>query len=382
MSSHGDAGALVGKPARFEGIDIARGTAMLLVFLAHYIQEIAAQVPGAPGHRTFHLLELLTTSAAPAFVFISGFTLAAVLARTDPSKLRPRKLQALDRALFMLVVGHAFLFVTDALLAGTPRPRNTMVITDTIAISIMLGLLVLPGSPPRRLAWLALLCFAGGWWLHLEVPHPGSGILALGRDILFGLDGTGALSFGYPVLQWFAWFLVGALSGMSFSVAATAGEQRAWGRRLAIAGALLVALTVALRLALKAPPMVDWLTPGLKGMIMVGATQPPGPVYFGVFGGVGIVLMGLALQLAGGSAATSAVAVLGRASLFVFLLQSPIYRDIVSRLPLQARWTWPTVFVLSVVPIWLAARAWDARGGNRWFRLGLVRSRGVAPGTG
>jgi uncharacterized membrane protein len=360
------------KAFRYEEIDVARGGAMLLVFLAHFLAEIMVQVPAAEHEPVIHLLDLLTYAAAPAFVLISGFTQAMVLARTDRSKLAARKSEILNRAAFMLVVGHLLLSVTEILLSHTPRPWAQLFITDAIAGCLMLGLLVLPDWSPRRLAGLAIVSYVVGWWLHLNVVLPGRGVASLALDALFSLD-SGPLRFGYPLLQWFSWFLVGAILGRSFAQLDSPGARSTWGRWLTAGAAVVIAFAVLVRLALKFPPMSGWLSPGLQEMIMLGARTPPGPIQLGVFGGLGILLTGLAIELpVARTAVGRAIAVIGRASLFVFFLQSLVFRDIVARLPLTARWTWPVVFVISVMVIWLAARSWDAIGGNRWFRLGLV----------
>jgi hypothetical protein len=59
---------------------------------------------------------------------------------------------------------------------------------------------------------------------------------------------------------------------------------------------------------------------------------------------------------------------IGRNSLFVFILQQFLYDDLLIplRLPYTPLWL---LLVLSLFPIALAARAWDARGLNRHLRL-------------
>lgn len=352
---------------RIGPIDVARGSAMVLVFLAHYLQEVMSQVAGADTRPAFRLLDALTNAAAPGFMLISGMTLAFTLAGLTGEALDRRRRIVIDRALFMLIVGHILLTITDALLATGDRPVGQVFITDTIALSLMLGAVILPGWRAGRLAMLATVLLSAAWVIYL-CWRPASPVLQGIASAFGGPIGHGPISYAFPVLPWASAFYIGAIIGQHLPSAVAAGAAARWARRLALGSVAAIVAGVLVRMAVRSVP---GLSPEISDMLSLSARMPPGPLHLAVFGGLALIILGMSFMLPDGGAA-SFLATLGRTSFFVFLLQSLVYRDVVSRLPLVAPWTWVVVFVVSVGFIWLVARWWERLGGNRWlsFRLG------------
>ncbi len=357
-------------PRRIASIDVARGSAMVLVFLAHYLQEVMSQVAGADTRPSFRLLDALTNAAAPGFMLISGMTLAFTLEGLAGDALAARRRVVVHRALFMLVAGHILLTITDALLATGNRPVGQVFITDTIALSLMAGAFLLPRWRTGRLALLSLALLATAWVIYL-CWRPASPFLQGFAAAFGGPTGGGPIVYAFPVLPWAAAFFAGAILGQDLAASVRAGTTARWARRLMLGATGVILAGVALRLVVRG---MTGLSQPVNDMLSLSARMPPGPVHLAVFGGLALVILAAAFMLPAGGAA-SVLATLGRTSFFVFLLQSLVYRDLVSRLPLSAPWTWVVVFVVSVALIWLVARWWDGIGGNRYLSFGQLRAR-------
>lgn len=342
---------------------------MILVFLAHYLQELAAQVPGAAGRVGFRIIEGLTNAAAPAFLLISGLTLAFTFEGLTGDRLTQRRRRVIDRALFMLLFGHAFLLCTDVLLAAGQRPAGQAFITDTIAIALMTCVFLLPRCRWPHLLALSATLLVLGWGIYLSW-RPVSPVLQGMAALLGGPVGTGPVTYAFPILAWGALFLLGAIAGQSLAEADLRGRTTHWANRV-ISGALLVVIGSAfLRLAVKRMG----LAAPVDELLSLGARLPLGPVHLAAFGGLAMAILAGAFLLKEEGLVAQALATLGRASFFVFLLQSFVYRDVVARLPLVARWTWPTVFAISVGFLWWASRAWGRAGGNRYLSFNWQRA--------
>jgi hypothetical protein len=72
----------------------------------------------------------------------------------------------------------------------------------------------------------------------------------------------------------------------------------------------------------------------------------------------------------------------GRHSLFVFMLQFSVYFGALGVLRLRPGAWWPLLFAATVVVLLASTRAWDAAGGKRFIGLGVaagLRGRGRGP---
>jgi len=361
-------------------IDFARGTAMLFVFLAHFSQELwdGSRASGVPL-----LLLQIGMVASPTFVLVSGLTLAFVLGRSRPDTRPLARLRVLDRALFILFVAHAVLVFSDVLLAPYERAMRQVFITDLVALNLMLGLVLLPRTGRAGRLAVAVILYDLGWVIHF-VWHPTRLGLAVAEEILTGPNSSHALEYGFPVLQWAAVFLVGTVLGDAFVSARTPEARHAWAIRLLRGGAGAAAAAVCLKAFLMIPEVHASVAarPELREFLSLFGKDPPSPIYLMFFGGIGACIIAVATLLSVDSWAPRLrawVSVLGRNSLFAFLLQSAVFRDGIARVPLEGRpWLWPFAFVAATLFIWSGAWVWDRRGGNRWLTLGIGRLKATA----
>src|ERR1700752_17800 len=236
--------------ARESSIDVARGAAMFFVFFAHFSQELTV---GPPTSGVPRLLFYLGEIAPAAFVLVSGLTLAVVLGSTKPGSLPHTRVRVLDRALFTLLVIHGVLLVTDVLLAPYPRGLRQVFITDTLALSILIGLVVVPRTGPAARFAVGGVLYGLGWITHALWHPAGVGFAAVTEEILTGPTPRHALDYGFPILEWGGVFLVGTVLGEAFVRARTGEARHAWAMRLLRSGAAAAAVAVSVKALLLIP---------------------------------------------------------------------------------------------------------------------------------
>jgi hypothetical protein len=135
----------------------------------------------------------------------------------------------------------------------------------------------------------------------------------------------------------------------------------------AVEGAILF-----LRRAHLSPATSDW---SLLKSFSIYQKFPPGPVYLAFFGGAGIMLLGLMLELdrlEKFQSMMGALGRIGRASLFAFIAEYAFYVAFLERLQLSYTPLWPLMFVGSVVVLAAGAAAWDRYNGNRFLTVGVT----------
>ena len=363
---------------RLEGLDAARGAAMLFVCLSHFGLEYF-RLMGDPPARV--LCYTVGRIASPTFMLISGITVAMLyeMRRAEFGRLR---LTLLDRGLFLLTAGHVLIMLSTIPREGSLSAAVRLgFITDAIGVALLMGPTLVQRIGPGARITLAGGLYALGVALTLGWA-PEAEVLRVVRYLLVGaFPEAGANNF--PVLPWVATYLAGTVLGQ---LAVSAERRRAGGaeRVLAWAGVICLSVVICTKLA-------SWyLLPSGTGSVVVGGATfdffspwqklPAAPLYLAAFGGCGLWLIAAILWIARKGYATPCVrasAVLGRASLFAFILQFYVYYVGFHLLELPYTRAWPLYFVASVALIWLGARWWDSQGYQRYLTVGL-RGRRVA----
>jgi uncharacterized protein len=287
---------------RLEGLDLARGLALLGMLLVNF--RLAMGVPADPGlgwGRAFMALEGRT---AAAFVMLAGLGLM-LGAQRSRACLRPEQLRAQTwrRAAFLFVLGllNMLIFPADIL--------------HYYGCYFALGALLL-GRSFKQLAalalglpWLFVLAlfvwdYERGWdWATLSYADfwQPAGFM---RHLLF--NGF------HPLLPWLAFFLWGmALARLPLHSARTQTKLMFFGL-LVFAGCL--ALREPLRLHL----------PGWQDLLGIGlGPLPPGPLYVFSAAGLATALIGACLRWSQGFSGSGwrlpALQALGRCTLSVYV---------------------------------------------------------------
>ena len=361
---------------------------MVWVCLSHFGIGIQLVAP-----RASIALELLGMIASPMFIMLSAGVVGYLTTVTtvDAHGLRVR---FVDRGLFLLLVAHVLIVVPHFL-----RSHQWVEIsiwpfmTDAMGVSLILAaFLVGRTNRDQRLA-LAAIVYVVGWALVLNWEPSGRG-LVLVKKFVVGYTQEEIPQQNFPFAPWFAFYLAATVLGETIAASTRTVGLEVLGRRLMAMGPVAVILAALIKASYYAvrprgfnsykamPPfwrdVYEMTTPFDK--------YPPGPTYLLFFGGLALMVIGSTFWASARGRMPrllEAAAVVGRASLFVFVVQFFIYYLLVPRLPLPTTALLVPYFLASVSFLWAIAGLWGRIRGNRYFTIGLAaldrRHRGAVP---
>lgn len=344
---------------------------MLFVCLAHFGSVYAAS---SPGRVEWNVVWVVSMIASPTFMLLSGM-MAGMLSVTRADAFPRIRVTLADRGLFLLLVGHPLIVISY--LPSYPTLSQALwrgFITDVIAVSIIFGPWIVAHVSSRYRLGLAAGLFATGW-LILFAWHPEGVVADTSRYLLAGPDGR-LMRWNFPVLPWFATYLVGTVVGERFGAITRAGARVEAERYLVRMGASASILAVLLKAGhLGLSRAGNWVPAGDSPAYMLTSPLqkfPPSLAYLLWYGGVGLILTGLILRadrLGLFHRGLEWLSLLGRTSLFVFLLQFYLYFVVLYYLALPFSPLWPLYFALSMGVVYGMARWWWGIGGNRYLEL-------------
>jgi uncharacterized membrane protein len=364
-----------GGSKRILPIDASRGLVMLFSCLAHYAWWIHAQYAD-----TSATLLGIGMVATPTFLLISG---AMVGMLSGSGGGRDLKSQLFNRGLFLLTVGHLLIALTEAHLnGGLGKTIWGVNVVDEIGLCTLMAAFLLPRLASFefcvRLARLAALVLVTAWLLNLWWL-PSDQLTLKVDELLVGGPVSGVHFAAHsPIVQHVAIYVIGLPLGHLFA-GFVRREIPAAGlaSRLLKLGALLIGSALALR-ALR--HLLDALgsQPSAAVDLTLRVTEkiPPSPAYLLFYGGCGLVIIGTLFRLSAlprprVQETLEWFAVIGRASLFVFILQYFLYWTLPDLLGIQPNALSPLVFVGNVLLMRYAAGWWVALRGNRWLTFGI-----------
>ena len=359
---------------RIVELDATRGAAMLFVCISHSWAYVSEQ------HSLF-AQRLIETGmvATPTFLLLSGIV-CACLASADDSSDEAFRWRLIDRGLFLLVIAHTVLGLIYSLWMGlVPALIGSFYITDAVAVGLITAAIVVRGSRPRTLAVAGTVLFLVAMILSNVDPVDD----AIGRfpaRLLFGVFDEGDNDEGYivPLVAYLGIFLIGCACGLRYAHERRRGTPTA---RMALVcigfGCACMGTALVMKLTwLWFKPMIaaEW-QPLIYRLTEPRQKLPPGAGYVLWFGGAGAAVMGLlglASNAALGRQVVAVLAVVGRASLVVFIAQYFLFYVPTKTFHLGAG-HWSVIFPASLVILWTIAWIWDHYDGNRWLTLGLRR---------
>jgi uncharacterized membrane protein len=306
---------------RLAALDIGRGIAMLLVCISHFL-GVYYQDNLDPANLFLTAVLAITKVATPSFVLISGIPLGYFHAR---DKNFPQlRIHLLDRALFLISVGHVLMAASVATSVGWSRAVSQWYITDTLGLCLIGGLVVIRYYPAvsHRLG-LGVFLYSVGWagW---NIWHPNQSILIFLKGIFLGADDSNQAVFWFPLVSWFGMYLVGAALGGWLSTFDKA--------RLSIGGVSQIKISsITLGGAIFIKALLIWLQipRSLYLPLFSFSKVPPGPMYGLIFGSAALLLLGGLLACADSPIVSniciSRLQRVGRNSFSVFLSQSFLY---------------------------------------------------------
>ena len=373
-----------GSPAaagRIGGIDAARGIAMILVCLSHVRIHLVQSAPVL-----YELLTDVTRLATPTFLLLSGFVAAHVLS----SDQKDARAALLDRALFLLLVGHLLIGLSDLSTASVGEWLFArVVVTDAIGVCLLFAVLM-----RRRSARLLFACGAAlmllSWPAAIMIQPESEAGRALGAVLLHVRSVHSGLV-DAAIVPYLGLFLVGmGLRKWTDRDGQRDGEG-ALARRLFVIGGLAVGCAVlgvacwhlAATSGLTAELPLD-VRAVIRSTLHPGSKLPPSPAYFLAYAGGGLIIAGWCVMCRPRRLMQPFVewtAVIGRASLMCFILQDWLLRLVpaVTALDeLRSPAFWLGYFAATVVVLHWAAQRWRGVRGNRFLTVGLrsfLRSR-------
>ena len=280
---------------RVTALDAARAAAMLLLCTAHFVDVYTKPSPtGSPHILLVQIINAICRVATPTFFLVSGILLGyfSQAKLVDFARVR---LHLFDRAIFLATIGHVLIAIAWAPRSGFSNALRTGFVTDTVAVCVIGGLLLLPSmkSASTQLGVGALLYLTG--WAGWSLWHPDNPVLLLARGIFLGPDDGGQSIFYDPLLPWFGVYVIGMSLGSWLGTFERHNLHSA-GRTLAGYAAIVFICVLSLNvftLALNKFSLAE--VPAY--LIALGKKYPPGPSYVLLFGSAALLLIGGMLML-------------------------------------------------------------------------------------
>jgi uncharacterized membrane protein len=361
---------------RVSAIDAARGAAMFFVCVSHFASNCLS---GSGYGDMAHALVIVSMVASPAFVLISG-TVVGFYFQSRPDGFAEFRFRLVDRALFLLTIGHVVLGITNLPASHTQAFQVFAYgyITDSIAVASLIGPMFLQRvSRGKRIAVAASL-FAVSWVLVLNW-HPASTLAAMMEGRSFGELPNGLSHVAiFPAVPWLAVYLIGTALGEWIARWRTEGQLAPRVRRVMFAGIASSLLVVVSILISRARMSTLARVPAVALLLSPYQKWPPGPAYILFFGGAGVVMIGMVIllqQMLPNAHLIRALATAGESSLLMFVMQAYLFQVV----PYVVRWSGVAFsiayFVATLVLMYSTARFWNERKLNRVFTVGLPAMR-------
>jgi uncharacterized membrane protein len=361
--------------SRIELIDVARGAGMLLVFLSHFLESYYLSFPEPRPQ----LYKIFTRISTPAFMCVSGLTLAVLFDR-NRDRFGPTRERLIDRGLFLVLVGHplfliSYYFTQEGSLGDTLR---VVFVTDTIGFAVVAGALLITRLGPRARLALGLMLLATAWVTTALWNPPIPSLAWRLKDLLVGEWRDVWLSYNFPPVPWFGVYLVASAAGAVFARAHRDGNEATLPRRTVALGLALLAAAVVVHFALRALAGATSATAAHLGALDHFASPheklPPSPVFLLTYIGVTALLLAALMRALAGSKFGRAFAwyvlPFGRNSLPAFVMQSYVYFVAVQLLPRPPQVLLPLYFLATVIVLRAAVNLWERKQLNRFLTVG------------
>ena len=339
-------------------LDAARGAAMVFVCLSHFT---SAYFPSLDVPGPHQWLAAVTMVASPTFVMLSGLLLGW-RHRIAPESFPRFRAHLLDRALFLLTIGHLAIEASQLRRLASPGEEPVyVVLTDVIAVALILGPAIVQRIGIRGRLLIAAAIYAVAWSLILRWTPPQDAARTL-KAIMFGLRADEGSIGGYcvPILPWLAVYIVASCVGQVLASRSSAGVQLDCPMLWRVG---LAAVSVAILQRLVVVDVIG--SQASQSITMLSATWqkvPPGPAYLLFNGGAGLIVIACIAQLrqlAAGVAATRWLELLGRNSAIVFIGQFYVYSMLVPMVRPWTRLAWVPFFASTLLLIVLFAFGWE-----------------------
>lgn len=343
---------------------------MVLVCVSHFagVYLIAA---GAPRPAVW--LATIGMMATPTFIVVSGL-LIGYLSDAYRFHLDSYRTKLRDRGLFLLIIGHLWLALTDSLHAGgVTMGLKRGYITDVIGVALLV-MVPLARQTPWRMRIKAGLGLALLSSLAALAWHPAGKWMGTLEETLIGSSVEPLRGYAFPLLPWLGVYAASTGLGSRLVPLFRAGRHREAGRFIIGAGLCATGLAIILRvLVLLLPRSGGSVLAALHFLTTPWSKIPPSPGYLLFFGGLGLVITGGLLTCSAAvqrSLLVRALTLLGRNSLWAYLAQNVVYFVVLYMLALPYHPAWPLLLVASIGVVFALAWVWEISGGNKFVTVG------------
>jgi uncharacterized membrane protein len=357
---------------------------MLFVCLAHFADVFFNGV--SP------LTELLSDLShkigkvgTPTFVILSGLVLG-YLFKSKREQFEASHLHLIDRALALLITGHILIVACIVTKLGLSMGMRVALVTDMIALCVILGSLVIKVTPSYSRIILGLAIYATSWIAEV-VWNPDQRLLLTVKAIIVGdvplsKSGTGSafpFPIFFPILPWFAVYILSSCLGERIAALHHNGMKQTTHRSLFKIGGLMLGFGLTLK-------MIQTLffhfhileTESIVSTLMYPSQKfPPGVCYILVYGGTGLLLTAFFFWIEGAGLlrrVSEAMRTVGRASMGVFAAQFFIYYTVfsllVSHTNLAPLYMWPVYWLVSLYLLFKFAQFWNRAGLQSFLSVG------------
>jgi uncharacterized membrane protein len=354
-------------------MDAARGTAMLFVFLNHFVAPYLFRFESDTGYRIL----AVTMIASPSFIAISGMMLGYLYQRgVNFQELRAR---FIDRGLFMLTAGH--ILISFAHTQFSTRILHLLYgwqhITDMIGFCICVGPFLVGKMKPSARFVLALFIFIFSWLAILFFHPQGLGLRFLKETTVGSIDQL-LLYSSFPFLPWLSFYLFNTFIGEKIAIYQRNQSFEKISKTFLVLGSTFLLLALSLNYGYKMLHASSWASLASIPSLLTSRFQksPPSPVYFLAYGSMCYFMLFMLFRFRAWRVTrfyAKVSSILGRNSLFAFILQFYVYYTLLFYLDLPYSPFWPVYFVVSAVFIIGAAHLWERKRLNRFFTLGTSR---------
>ncbi len=327
-------------------------------------------------------LVVLGMLATPTFLMLSGAICSHLALGGDRSESASRW-RLIDRGLFLILVVHFVLGFTHALWeSASAAVLQSVYITDAVGVGLIVAAFVLGRFTRGQLIACGIALLILSWAVScLGAPRDESARFIL--RMLVGYDDRrydDDAGWVVPIVPYLGLFLIGMAGGAEYTRQRVQGASHALIGRLCVSAGLVAPfLAIAIKLGWQfskeyVPEELHWPMYLLTQPFM---RIPPSPAYILAFGGLGLVMAGALFLIASrkwGHSIAATLAVIGRASLFVYVVQYWLIS--VPALAFGQRGDvlfWCVTLLLVASAAWVLAWTWDRARGNRVLTLGLRR---------
>jgi hypothetical protein len=292
----------------------------------------------------------------------------------------------LNRGLFLMIVGHALIALAEAHRnGGILRTLSGSSIVDEIGLAMVLAAFAVRPLAQARIQRHTAAAAGGIFllaWMAALIWHPPVGWQLAAKQALLGpnLFGPAMRTYTAPTLQYLAIYAFGLPIGAAirrnlaepeFALRIATSLTR-WSTMMICAALVFRTLRWG---ADHGPLHIPYL-PYMDISLSISSKLPPSPAYLVFYAGIGLLLSGALFygwhrRSALAHNLTRWLAVIGRASLFSFVLQYFLLWTLPDWLGITPSPYAAFVFLGDIAILWAAAFCWTRMRGNRWLTVGL-----------